>query len=142
MDWTPDLCSALRVERGQSAYLTYFEAFTVLSAVSLWCGAGQQSSIAIVGDNIGALTVAVSRRGRGNLGRLCRELALLQAHHSLTIAVGHLATHLNTWADALSRLTAPDPAQVPAELLDVPRRRWPAVDTLFKISEQGTTEEP
>ena len=109
----------------------------MLAAVSLWCGAGQRSSVAVVGDNVGALTVAVSRRGRGDLGRLCRELALLQARLSLTVAVGHLASQLNTWADSLSRLHAPDPAQVPAELRDLPRRSWPRVTDLFRISENS-----
>ena len=71
------------------------------------------------------------------MGRLCRELALLQARRALTIAVGHLATKLNTWADALSRLSAPEPAEVPEELLALPRRAWPELDTLFRIRPLG-----
>ena len=51
-----------------------------------------------------------------------------------------MATHLNTWADALSRLHAPDPAQVPEALQDVPRRGWPDIDDLFKIGERGAPE--
>ena len=137
-EWTDAFCSQLRAERGQSAYLTFFEAFTVLAAVALWCQPGHRSEVAVVGDNVGALTVAVSRRGRGDLGRLCRELALLQARLSLTIAVGHLATKLNTWADALSRLSSPDPAEVPQELRGLPQRSWPALSSLFRIR----TEEP
>ena len=133
VDWTDRWCRQLQVERGQSAYLSFFEALTALSAVSLWCPTGGRSTIAVVGDNIAALTVAVSRRGRGDLGRICRELALLQARRGLTIAVGHIATKLNTWADALSRLSAPEPAEVPAELATLPRRTWPNLETLFRV---------
>ena len=132
-EWSDDLCQELRAERGQSAYLSFFEAFTVLAAVALWCQPGQRTSVAVVGDNIAALTVAVSRRGRGDLGRLCRELALVQAHRSLSIAVGHLASELNTWADSLSRLSAPSPSTIPKELLEVPRATWPRTDELFRI---------
>ena len=136
-EWTDELCTELRAERGQSAFLTFFEAFTVLAAVVRWCQSGRRSSVAIVGDNVGALTVAVSRRGRGNLGKICRELALFQAHRSISIAVGHLASGLNSWADALSRLAAPDAAEVPHELCTVSRGAWPQLSDLFKIREQA-----
>ena len=133
-EWTESLCKQLRVERGQSTYLAFFEAFTVLSAMALWSGPGQETEIAIVGDNLAALTVAVSRRGRGDLGRICRELALRQARHGLVISVGHLASKLNTWADTLSRLAAPAPAEVPLELRSVRRWPWPDLGDLFTIS--------
>ena len=132
-EWSDDLCAELRAERGQSAFLSFFEACTVLAAVALWCQPGQRTTVAVVGDNVAALTVAVSRRGRGDLGRLCRELALVQAHRSLTIAVGHLASELNTWADTLSRLSAPGAAEIPPELLSVPRKAWPGTADLFRI---------
>ena len=138
-DWSIDLCRTLQVERGSSAHLAFFEALTALAAVVAWCAGGRRSSIAVVGDNIAALTVAVSQRGRGDLGRICRELALVQARLGLTIAVGHLATELNTWADALSRLTAPEPSEVPAGLRKVPRLQWPSVDQLFRVLPRGVS---
>ena len=141
VEWTEDLCRELRVERGQSAFLSFLEALTALAAVVRWCPAGGRSAVALVGDNVAALTVAVSRRGRGDLGRICRELALVQARHSLTISVGHLATKLNTWADALSRLAAPDRAEVPQDLRSVPRRAWPELADLFRIRPPGTDED-
>ena len=62
-------------------------------------------------------------------------MALAQARWALTISVGHLASELNTWADALSRLTAPAPAEVPVELRSLPRRSWPEMRDLFKINQ-------
>ena len=49
IEWDEDLCHALRAERGQSAYLSFFEAFTALAALSQWCGAGQRPEVALVG---------------------------------------------------------------------------------------------
>ena len=132
-DWDQELCDRLQVVRGQSAYLAFFEAFTVIAAIARWCRPGERRVIAVVGDNVAALTVALSRRGRGDLGRLCRELALKQARQDLVIAVGHLASALNTIADALSRLTAPDASTFPSELLAVPQVVWPPAETLFHI---------
>ena len=51
----------------------------------------------------------------------------------LCIAVGHLATHLNTITDALSRLSAPEPSKFPEGLRGVPQVRWPSPETLFAI---------
>ena len=60
-------------------------------------------------------------------------VALLQARHGLQLSVGHLPTKLNLWADPLSRLTAPQPAQLPRELSSLPRRAPPELDVLFAI---------
>ena len=134
-DWSPELCATLGAVRGESAYLTFFEAFTVLAALETWrSGREGRSSVAIVGDNIGALTAAVSQRGRGDLGRICREIALRQAASGLQVAVGHLPSHLNTWADALSRLTSPTPAAWPAELVGLPCRPLPPLSAMFRIN--------
>ena len=65
---------------------------------------------------------------------------MLQARRFLAIVVGHVATKLNTWADALSRLPAPAPAEVPLDLRTLPRRAWPKLDDLFKIRPLGAEE--
>ena len=132
-DWDDELCGLLQVERGEFAHLAFPEAYTVVASLARWCPPGGRREVAVVGDNVAALTVALSRRGRGDLGRLCRELALRQARQDLGIAVGHLATHLNTVADALSRLSAPDPSAFPDDLRGVPQVTWPGPETLFEI---------
>merc|ERR1712051_1149395 len=115
LEWGPDLCRDLGVVSGVSKYLPFFEALTALAAIVKWCGPGGLQQVALVGDNLGALTAAVSHKGRGDLGRVCREVALRQARWGIHIAVGHLPSALNTWADALSRLHAPGPSAFPAE---------------------------
>ena len=77
LQWDPALCQGLGVVSGESAFLPFFEALTALAAIEVW--GGQLQSFALVGDNIGALTAAVSTRGRGDLARVCREMALRQA---------------------------------------------------------------
>ena len=89
--------------------------------------------MALVGDNLAALTTAVSHRGRGDLGRVCRELALRQARWGLQLAVGHLPSELNDWADSLSRCYAPVPPPVAAEISDLPQMPPPDWSTLFAI---------
>ena len=138
-DWTPAVCEALHTVRGDSAFLTFYEALVLLAALHVWAASGQEQSWAIVGDNIGALTVAASQRGRGDLARICREVALLQARHGLQLSVGHLPTKLNLWADPLSRLSAPRPAQLPRELAGLPRRAPPELDVLFAIEPPSVT---
>ena len=132
-DFTDELCRELGTVRGESAYLTFYEALVVLATLEVWYPAGGARGVAVVGDNVGALTVAVSRRGRGDLGKVCREVALRQARSGLSVAAGHLPSALNTWADALSRLTSPTPARIPEELRDLPRRCAPSLQELFRI---------
>ena len=133
LQWTPGLCEGLRVKMGESRYLPFFEALTALAAITVWCGPGRLQSAALVGDNLAALTTAVSYRGRGDLGRVCRELALRQARWGVHLAVGHLPSELNSWADALSRRFAPEPPALPEELAAVPCAAPPDFDLIFAI---------
>ncbi len=82
---------------------------------------------------MGAIAVGVSGGGEGDRGKVCREVALRQARSGLSVAAGHLPSALNTWADALSPLTAPTPAQIPEELRGLPRMSMPALRDLFRI---------
>ena len=133
LKWTREVCRDLKVVRGESAFLPFWEALTALAALVVWCGPGGLSSIALVGDNLGALTAAVSTRGRGDVARICREVALRQARLGLHIAVGHLPSQLNDWADALSRVFAPKRPQMPQELLHLPLLAQPSTSDLFSL---------
>ena len=42
--------------------------------------------------------------------------------------------------DALSRLSAPESAEVPQELLTLPRRSWPEPASLLRIQPPGCTD--
>ena len=111
------------------------EALTALVGLVGWCHPGGLREIALVGDNVGALTAAVFRKGKGDVARICREVALRQARLGTTIAVGHLPSALNNWADALSRIFAPTPVPIPQELAALPRRSPPTLDEIFFIKE-------
>ena len=131
--WGDDLCQRLRVTRGESRCLACFEALVALSALEKWSCQGLLREMALVGDNLAALSVAVSLRGKGDLAQVCREVALRQAWFGLHLAVGHLPTELNTWADALSRIHAPKAAAVPPGLARARHREWPSVKELLRL---------
>ena len=132
--WTPDLCRDFGVEAGQSKFLAFFEALTALIALTSFCGPGRLQTVALIGDNLGALSVALARPGRGDLAKVCREIALRQAKWCLRIAVGHLPSELNDLADALSRLHSPAPLPLPADIADLPRVPPPVHTSLFTLA--------
>ena len=133
VDWSDALCSELGAERGSSACLSFFEALMALIALYTWCGAGGHRHVALIGDNLAALTTAVSLRGKGDLGRVCREIALLQGRLGLELAVGHLPSDDNVEADALSRQSGPSPPPVPQQLRGLPQRPMPELSDLFRL---------
>ena len=132
--WSDALCQRLQVSRGESRCLACFEALVALSAIEKWCCQGLLREVALVGDNLAALSVAISLRGKGDLAQVCREVALRQAWYGLHVAVGHLPTELNTIADALSRLFAPQAAALPVQLGKARVRDWPGIQELLRLS--------
>ena len=127
------LCQHFGVRSGESKFLAFFEALTALIGLVTFCGPDRLSTIALVGDNMGALSVALARPGLGDLARVCREIALRQARWNLRVSVGHLPSELNDWADALSRIHAPSPPPLPLELADLPQRPQPGHADLLTI---------
>ena len=132
-EWTTSLCTELQTIRGESAFLSFYESLVALITLHLWCGPEGHQQVALIGDNTAALTVAVSQRGKGDLGKVCREVALRQARGGLVIAVGHLPTKHTVLADALSRLSSPDPPRFPSQLRGLPCRAMPCLGDLFRI---------
>ena len=141
LKWSEDLCRRLGVRSGESRFLPFFEALTALIALVRWGGPGGLKELALVGDNLGALTAAVSQKGKGDVARVCREFALRQARWGTVIAVGHLPSALNTWADALSRVFAPSPPAIPPELAVLPVVQPPSLDDVFCIALAGGQQE-
>ena len=131
--WDTEFADRFGAAVGDSGCLAFYEAVVVLAAIQAWGVDGKRKRMALIGDNVGALTVAISLRGRGDLAQVCREVALRQARFGLELCVGHLPSERNVDADALSRLAAPSPASFPASLLAVPSRAWPQTDRLFTI---------
>ena len=78
------------------------------------------------------LTVSQLKAKSHGLGLISRELALLRAEWGLQlIGLAHVPGVANEWADALSRLRAPVPKQVPGPLARLTVERPPRRDASF-----------
>ncbi len=105
----------------------------MLAALTTWMPTiSAAQSVSVLGDNVGALQVALSLTGRGQLHTIAKDIAWRQAIHGWIYEVGHLPSEANTVADTLSRLSeGPD---IPAVLHEAARvepvdigRLWRAV---------------
>ena len=86
-----------------------------------------------MGDNIASLEAALRLRGKGDIGKVTTELALGRPRLRWRVRVGHFPAEVNTVADALSRLSAPDPSRFPAELIKSSCVDVPAPDEAFSL---------
>ena len=59
---------------------------------------------------------SIALKGKGANLQIARELAWRLAKYGWHFRVGHLPKEANTWADALSRLAAPEGVSLPTEL--------------------------
>ena len=113
---------------GDSASLTTWELLAVVVAIRLWRAKSHIAlQVSVRSDSLGALK-AIAKRASGapGLSLLLQELALDEAEFATTVAnLTHIPGFSNTWADALSRLFAPEPAAVPSALTGVPRTPAP-----------------
>ena len=73
------------------------------------CGAARfrEKGLAILGDNVAALQLSLSLKGKGSLNTISREIALHRCREGWHYAVGHISAGDNQLADALSRTAAP-----------------------------------
>ena len=105
--WSWDDAPHLSVEPGNPKDQTYFEFLTLLLALVVWGDWFVDHSVAVLGDNVGALSGALSLRGRGALQAVARELSWRRARRRWAFAVAHLPSEHNSVADALSRVADP-----------------------------------
>ena len=113
--WTEADAPHLGVVPGDCRHQTFFEFLTLLLALLVWGDWFVDESLAVLGDNVGALTSALSLSGRGSLLAVARELSWRRARRRWSYEVAHLPSEHNVVADALSRVA--DPSGVP----------WPAL---------------
>ena len=83
------------------------------------------TSVAVLGDNTGALADAISLKGKGSLVAIARELSWRQAKRKWRFMVGHLPAELNRVADALSRVSDPKGVGWPKRALASAASRTP-----------------
>ena len=100
----------------------------------LWGDKFNQESLQVVGDNVGALSSALTLKGAGPMMAISRELAWRRARRQWKYVVGHIASESNTIPDALSRQYDPRPATFPsAALAQAVRGACPDIATLWKV---------
>ena len=115
-------CTILGVTHGSHTGQQAFEALAVLVAVRLWMPeiTSRRATLAVRTDNIGALTVVASLKGKGpSMGLVARELALDFGSCSYAPrVVEHLPGVANVLADVLSRRLDPhkQPWRSPAQV--------------------------
>ena len=109
--WASEDAPHLDVQPGDTRHQTYFEFLTLLLSLMVWGDRFVDLTVPVLGDNVGALSAALSLRGRGALQAVARELSWRKARRRWAFDVGHLPSEHNSVADALSRVA--DPSGVP-----------------------------
>ena len=125
--WEQELADKFDLKIGQSSGQSFWESLTVLVSLVLWLEESSEDAVAIIGDNVGALTAALQCRAKGKVNAVARELAWRTAKYRWRVLVGHLPSEANAAADALSRTKAPAGGckPFPASVLSAARRRQP-----------------
>ena len=89
----------------------------------------------MLGDNVGALSSAISLAGRGSLLAVSRELSWRKARRNWSYEVGHLPSEFNVVADSLSRIADPAGVPWPAEALSsAEMKKCPKVADIWRAA--------
>ena len=127
----------LNVMPGDCRHQTFFEALTLLLVLLIWGDHFTSESLAVLGDNVGALTTALSMAGRGSLLAVTRELSWRKARRRWCYEVGHLPSEFNVVADALSRIADPSGVPWPSEALSsATMKHCPKVADIWRAGPQ------
>ena len=114
---------------GDARFQALWELLVIAWALRTWRHLLEEQDlrVAVRSDSVAALSTALKLSSRcPAMNDLAMEMALDLAAAGIELdVVEHLPGHLNTQCDALSRLTAPEPAQFPPALAAVPRSRAP-----------------
>ena len=133
--WTEDDAPHLNVVPGDSRHQTFFEFLTLLLSLMIWGDTFVSFSVAILGDNVGALSAALSLKGRGALLAVARELSWRQARRKWSFEVAHLPSEHNNVADALSRVADPTGKAWPGWALGVATaRKCPRISEIWQAA--------
>ena len=121
-----------QAKSGDSSFNTLWEALAILVAIRLWLP-GTRVLARVRSDSLAALRSIVKMQSPSpSLNLIAREIALdatLGLYH-LGVAV-HIPGIANRLPDDLSRLWAPEPHQIPPELVDVPQHQVPVLGGTF-----------
>ena len=117
--WDGGEAPHLDVWPGDSKHQTFWEFATLLLVLLTWSDHFVKESVAILGDNTAALSLALSMKGRGHLLAISREISWRRARRGWAFEVGHIPSEHNCVADALSRVSDPSGVPWPAKALGV-----------------------
>ena len=134
----------LGLKYGESSGQTVLEALAILVALRAWARhwTTAKARVHVRSDSqaaLGALSKMASPTPAVNL--IAREVSVdvTRSDYGLeAISFGHVAGVLNEWADALSRLTAPEPKTVPAVLEAFPPEELKERDAAWWRTSRGT----
>ena len=134
----------LGLKYGESSGQTVLEALAILVALRAWARhwTTAKARVHVRSDSqaaLGALSKMASPTPAVNL--IAREVSVdvTRSDYGLeAISFGHVAGVLNEWADALSRLTAPEPKTVPAVLEAFPPEELKERDADWWRTSRGT----
>jgi hypothetical protein len=132
--WTKEDAEFLQVAPGNSKHHTFWEFLTLVLALCIWGKSFTKESVAVLGDNTGALQDAIDLKGKGALAAIARELSWRQAREGWEFEVGHVPSERNTIPDALSRQSEAKSAPLPRDLHLWRRRETPDLSTFWKAS--------
>ena len=112
-EWVADDFLPEIVLVGEPSFQTFFELVALLLTCCLWAAPSVDHSLAILGDNVAALQMALSLKGRGPNLRVARELAWRRARLQWNLEVGHLPAESNLISDAFCRQAASCTEKIP-----------------------------
>ena len=112
--WTDEDAVHVGVAPNDCRHQTFWEFLTLLLTLVTWGDQFTEESVLVLGDNTGALSDALSLKGRGPLIAIARELSWRQARRGWKFTVGHLPSEHNSVSDALSRVADPKGCEWPA----------------------------
>ena len=132
IEWTKDTARHLDVVPNSSRHQTFWEFLVVLLVLCTWGNDFKKASLAVVGDNTGALTNSLKMQGKGNLAAIAREIAWRSVRNEWAFEVGHIPSELNVVPDALSRQFEAHKPVFPHEALSDAKRVHPDLKGLWK----------
>ena len=136
--WSKTWADKLNAVIGRPNDQTTWEFVTALLVLILWGTDHRDEGMALLGDNTAALASAANLRGRGPLVLVARELAWRKVRFGWRYSVTHLPAEGNRWADALSRLVAPEGTEAkcfPPELEGVAEVPPPTFDAVWQLQD-------
>ena len=73
--WNNSIAEKWDVRTGDSKHQSFWEFLMLLISLMLWGSSFGRQSVAVVGDNTGSLTLALSLKAKGSMAAIARDIA-------------------------------------------------------------------